>query len=109
MPRKRRREPLAQTTTKSRVNASAQSSAKPRSVRSEARHHAQQRLLIRLIAFERADQPPVAQHEDPRRQRDELGQLARYQEDPGALRRQPPDQRVDFRLRADVDATGWFV
>ena len=48
-------------------------------------------------------------HQDPVRERENLGQIARHHQAGGALVRFLPDNVVDFILGADVDALGRLV
>ena len=72
-------------------------------------HEPQQPILRRGRARHLANQPTRAQHENSRRQTQQLGQLARDQQHRGAPRRQIADQRMDLRLGADVDAARRLV
>ena len=72
-------------------------------------HQAQQAVLRRLLARDLADEPARTQHDDARRQRQHLRQLARDQQDRTPARRELADERMDLGLRADVDAARRLV
>ena len=55
------------------------------------------------------DDAPGAQHDDARRQGEQLRHLARDQEDGAPVRGQPVDEGVDLRLGADVHAARRLV
>src|SRR5215471_1654337 len=75
----------------------------------EARHQTHQRILRRVGARELAGDASFAQHEDPRREVEDLGQFARDENDALARRRELVDKRVDLRLGADIDAARRLV
>src|SRR5205823_2319311 len=66
-------------------------------------------LLARLFTGEFATDAPLTHDENPVRHPKDLRKLARNHQDRYALPHQPAHQRVDFRLRAHVDATRRFV
>src|SRR5215217_3491986 len=66
-------------------------------------------LLVRFVTRELAGQPALAHHEDPIRHTEDLGKLARDQEDREALRGQAGDDPMHLRLRADVDPARGLV
>ena len=66
-------------------------------------------MLIDFVAAQLSADSPVAHHQRSVRHADDFEQFRADHQDGEALVREPPDQAVDFRLGADVDAAGWLV
>ena len=66
-------------------------------------------LLGRLVARDLGGDPALVQDEDPVRHRQDLGQVARDQDDREARGGELGDDPVDLDLGADVDAAGRLV
>src|SRR6185503_20341843 len=67
-------------------------------------HQAQQSVLRRLLARDFPDEPASTEHDDARRQRQDLRQLARDEQDRAPARSELADERMNLGLGADVHA-----
>src|SRR5271165_2601131 len=71
--------------------------------------HGQDAVLIELGPRDLADHPALREHDDAVGDGDQLRQFGRDEEDASAFRGQSPQEIVDFRLGADVDAARRLV
>src|SRR5690349_14584400 len=65
----------------------------------------QERSTVERLAPDLAREAPPVEDEDPVAEPDQLGQLRRAEEQDAPLGREPPHDREDLALRADVDAS----
>jgi hypothetical protein len=65
--------------------------------------------LCGIVAVNLALHAPFTQHDDARRDTEQLGELARVGQDGGTVRRALADPVVQLRLGAHIDAASWFV